>query len=100
MSQALDHLRERQELRHELRVPALVWLALMALLSVISTIGVLSPHGHWWIAEVFCLAVMVSLVIVFSMEMHRHAPIVRLFSLLGFFWVGILSVIGASGSRA
>jgi cytochrome c oxidase subunit 4 len=24
------------------------------------------------------------------MEMRRHQPIVRLFSVLGFFWVGIL----------
>jgi cytochrome c oxidase subunit 4 len=78
------------ELKHRLRVPALVWAALMGLLGVISAIGVLAPHGHWWVAELFCLAMMVSLVIVFSMEMRRHQPIVRLFSMLGFFWVGIL----------
>ncbi len=79
-----------EELRERLRTPARIWLALMLLLAVISAIGVITPYGHWWIAEVLCTVVMVSLVVVFSMEMRRHQPIVRLFSVLGFFWVGIL----------
>jgi cytochrome c oxidase subunit IV len=84
MSENNDALLDR------LRTPARVWLALMVLLAVISVIGATAPHGHWWIVELACLAVMVSLVIVFSMEMMHHQPIVRLFSILGFFWVGIL----------
>lgn len=79
-----------ESLRERMRTPALVWLALMLLLSAISAIGVFAPHGHWWVLEVACLATMVALVIVFSMEMLRHQPIVRLFSFLGFFWVAIL----------
>jgi cytochrome c oxidase subunit 4 len=80
----------RGELGERLRVPALVWLALMVLLAVITAIGALAPAGHWWIAEFFCMVVMVSLIVVVSMEMLRHQPIVRLFSVLGFFWVSIL----------
>jgi cytochrome c oxidase subunit 4 len=80
----------RGELGERLRVPALVWLGLMLLLGVISAIGAFSPGGAWWIPEFFCMVVMVSLVVVVSMEMLRHQPIVRLFSVLGFFWVGIL----------
>ncbi len=70
--------------------PALVWIALMALLGAISAIGALVPRGHWWVAELACAGAMVAIVVLFSMEMWRHAPIVRLFSVLGFFWVAIL----------
>lgn len=76
------------ELRARLRTPALVWVALLLLLGLLSAVGLFAPG--WWVIEFACLAVMVSLVLVFSMEMTRHQPIVRLFSVLGFFWVAIL----------
>jgi caa(3)-type oxidase subunit IV len=79
-----------RELRDRLRTPAIVWLSLVVLLGIISAIGVVAPHGSWWIIEAVCLAIMISLVIVFSMELARHKPIVRLFSFLGFFWASIL----------
>jgi cytochrome c oxidase subunit 4 len=82
--------RPGEELRQRLRTPALVWLALMALLCVISGIGLAAPHGDWWMVEFGCAATMVCIVVVVSMEMMKHRPIVRLFSVLGFFWVGIL----------
>ena len=81
---------EGESLRERLRTPALVWVALMLLLALLSAVGVFLDYDHWWIVEVICLGTMVSLVIIFSMEMKRHQPIVRLFSVLGFFWVGIL----------
>ncbi len=81
---------ERASLREPLRTPAIVFAGLLLLLCGISAIGVITPYGHWWIAEAVMAVMMVSIVIVFSMEMFRHQPIVRLFSLLGFFWVGIL----------
>jgi cytochrome c oxidase subunit IV len=80
----------REELRKRMRTPALTWLALMVLLGVISAIGAITPYDHWWVAEVLCMGTMIVLVVLFSMEMWRHQPIVRLFSVLGFFWVSIL----------
>ncbi len=81
-------MRLDEELRAQLRTPALIWVALMALLCVISAVGVLAPR--WWELELACMGLMVGIVIIFSMEMLRHQPIVRLFSVLGFFWVAIL----------
>lgn len=85
-----DPMTTRRFVRERLRTPIIVLVVLLTLLGVETLIGATSTTGTWWLAEFGCALTMVALVIVFSMEMFQHQPIVRLFSLLGFFWVGIL----------
>ncbi len=76
------------DFRARMRTPAIVFVVLIVLLGGVSAVGVLEPR--WWPLEFSLAASMVVMVLVFSMEMMKHQPIVRLFSLVGFFWVGIL----------
>ncbi len=76
------------ELRARMRTPSVVFVLLIVLLGGVSAVGVLAPR--WWPLEFSLAASMVVLILVFSMEMMKHQPMVRFFSLVGFFWVAIL----------
>ncbi len=78
------------ELRHALRGPIVVFVALLALLAVNVTLGALRPHGRLWPLELSIVAIMVTITILFSMEAIQQVALIRLFSMLGFVWLGIL----------
>lgn len=78
------------ELRERLRTPFFTWLALLALLGTNVILGVFFVGNRVWIVEAFIAAGMVAIVIMFAMEAHKEPPLIRLFSVLGFFWVAIL----------
>jgi cytochrome c oxidase subunit IV len=78
------------ELRERLRRPFIVFVVSLALLLVNGLLGVFAPYGHVWVAEVLIAGTMVVILLLFSMEVTKEPPIVRLFSGLGFFWVAIL----------
>ena len=78
------------DLRHALRGPVVVFVALLALLAVNLTLGALRPHGRLWPLELSIVAIMVSITILYSMEAIQQVALIRLFSMLGFVWVGIL----------
>lgn len=77
------------ELKAKLRMPAIVLVALWALLLLNGLLGVFI-HNNIWYVEVPVAAVMVATIIVFSMEAYKAPPLVRLFAGVGFFWVSIL----------
>ncbi len=85
-----DDLTTGRFVREKLRTPMVVLGVLLLLLGTETLIGATHTTGFAWCFEFACALTMVALVLVFSMEMFRHQPIVRLFSGLGFFWVGIL----------
>lgn len=78
------------DLRHALRGPIIVFVALLALLAVNVGLGALRPHGQLWPLELSIVAIMVSITILYSMEAIQQVALIRLFSMLGFVWVGIL----------
>ena len=78
------------DLRHALRGPVIVFVALLALLAVNVTLGSLRPHGKLWPLELSIVAIMVAITILFSMEAIQQVAVIRLFSMLGFVWLAIL----------
>lgn len=78
------------ELRHALRAPLIVFGVLLALLAVNVTLGALRPHGRLWPLELSIVAIMVAITILYSMEAIQQVAVIRLFSMLGFIWVGVL----------
>jgi len=75
--------------RH-MRAPALSFVALMLLLGVNVILGALHPFAGRAYAEAFVVICMVATVLLVSMEIPREPPLIRLFSMLGFFWLLIL----------
>ena len=79
------------DVRRHLRMPFLAFIGLLLLLGINTALAFLAPDWPWsWIVQVLVAAVMVTIVILFSMEVIEQPPIIRLFSGLGFFWVAIL----------
>ena len=78
-----------EALKPRLRAPLIIMLVLWGLLLFNSLLGVFIHNGIW-VVEVPVVAVMVAIVILFSMEAIKEPPLVRLFGALGFFWVAIL----------
>ena len=73
-----------------MREPIVTTVVLLALLGVsvlLATTRIVPGAGY---IEMGIAGVMVTIVLLFSMEIRREAPLVRLFSVLGFFWVAIL----------
>lgn len=81
---------ERRLFWRHMRVPFAAFVALLALLAVNVALGALLPFRDVWAVELGVATVMVAVVLLFSMEVVHEPPLVRLFSGLGFIWVGIL----------
>jgi cytochrome c oxidase subunit 4 len=81
---------DKRTLRRELRTPALTLVALLTLLASIVLLGVWLPFRQAWIIEAALTLAMVLTVLLSSMEFMTEPPIIRFFSLVGFFWVAIL----------
>ena len=88
MSRGGAHLRE--ELWRKMRVPLLTFGALVVFLAVNITLGWLTPFHGVWILELGVLVAMIATVLLFSMEVIEEPALIRLFSLIGFCWVGIM----------
>ena len=83
-----DH--DRRVLRGRLRTPLLTLVALLLLLGLNVLLGALLPFRAVWMVEAAVTLPMVPTVLWASMELPQEPPIIRFFSLVGFFWVAIL----------
>ncbi len=84
---------DRALLRRHMRKPVLTFLALLALLALLAVnvaLGATVPFAYTWALEMAVVSVMVALILLVSMEVRTEPPLVKLFSVLGFFWVAIL----------
>ncbi len=81
---------EKRDLWRRMRVPTFAFAALMVLLGVNVVLGAWMPFSAVWIAELLVGLTMIVIVMLFSMEVLDEPPLIRLFSVLGFCWVGIL----------
>ena len=81
---------DRRTLLRHMRTPLLSFVALLTLLAINVTLGALLPFRAVWMVEAAVTACMVAIVLIVSMELLHEPPLVRLFSVLGFFWVCIL----------
>ena len=81
---------EKQDFLRRMRVPAFAFAALLLLLGVNVLLGAWMPFGAVWIVELLVALAMIVVVMLFSMEVLHEPPLIRLFSVLGFCWVGIL----------
>lgn len=81
---------EKQDFRRRMRVPTFAFAALLLLLGVNVLLGAWMPFGAVWLLELLVALAMIVVVMLFSMEVLHEPPLIRLFSVLGFCWVGIL----------
>ncbi len=81
---------EKRRLMARLRVPLWSFIGLMSLLAVNVVLGAILPFPQMWVVQLVVLVAMVVVVLLFSMEVLHEPPLIRLFSVLGFCWVGIL----------
>ncbi|MEE7474891.1 oxidase [Methylobacterium hispanicum] len=81
---------DRALFRRHMRKPVLTFLALLGLLAVNVALGATVPFAYTWALELAVVTVMVALILLVSMEVLKEPPLVKLFSVLGFFWVAIL----------
>lgn len=81
---------ERGDFVRRMKVPVFAFAGLLILLAVNVALGVLMPFPSVWIVELAVAVAMIVVVLLFSMEILHEPPLMRLFSLLGFCWVGIL----------
>jgi cytochrome c oxidase subunit 4 len=81
---------DRRLLWRHMRTPVLAFAALLALLGTNVLLGALLPFGRVWIAECAVMTAMVLVVLLFSMEVLHEPPLLRVFSILGFFWLAIM----------
>jgi len=77
------------EFRRAMRVPFIVFMALMALLGSNVLLGILH-FKYAGFVEAGITGVMVLTVLLFSMELTKEPPIIRFFGALSFLWVGIM----------
>lgn len=76
--------------REVMRGPVIVTCVLLCLLTVEILLATTTPFPACGYVELGIAAVMVMIVLTFSMELTHAPPLVRLFSILGFFWLAIL----------
>ena len=78
------------KVREVMRGPVITTGVLLALLAVEVLLAMTTPFRAAGYVELGIAAVMVVIVLTFSMELTHAPPLVRLFSILGFFWLAIL----------
>jgi cytochrome c oxidase subunit 4 len=76
--------------RQRMRMPVMVSIALLALLALNMALAVLHPFAWVGYLGIGIAVVMAMIVLFFAMEITQQAPLIQLFSGLGFFWVAIL----------
>ncbi len=78
------------EFRRRMRVPVLTTGALLVGLAINVTIAAFFPFRYAWVVELLVVVAMVATVLWISMEIREQTPLVQLFSVVGFVWMGIL----------
>ena len=73
-----------------MNLPIRVFIGLMLSLGTMVLFGATTPSYSVWIPEVLVLLTMVVTVLLFSMEIIKEPPLIRLYSVLGFCWVSVL----------
>ncbi len=73
-----------------MRTPLLAFAALLVLLGINVLLGALLPFRQAWIVECVVMLCMVLVVLLFSMEVIHEPPLMRVFAILGFFWLAIM----------
>ncbi len=73
-----------------MNLPIRVFIGLLLLLGTNVMLGVVGPFPGIWIAELSVLLVMIVITLLFSMEILHEAPLIRMWSIVGFCWLGIL----------
>lgn len=81
---------QKRDLVHRMREPLATFAALLFLLAVNAISGWFQPFPHVWVLNLGVLVAMIAIVLLFSMEVIKDPPLVRLFSVIGFCWVAIL----------
>jgi cytochrome c oxidase subunit 4 len=81
---------DKRLLWRHMRTPVLAFLALLFLLGLNVGLGALLPFRQVWAVECAVTVCMVLVVLLFSMEVLEEPPLLRVFSVLGFFWVAIM----------
>jgi len=81
---------ERRQLWQHMRTPVISLGLLMALLAINVILGATLPFHGVWMLEAAVVLCMVLVVLFLSMDVSHEAPLIRVFSMLGFFWVLIL----------
>lgn len=75
---------------HHMRTPAYTFVALLVMLGGIVLLGAILPFPSAWMVEAALAVTMVVTVLLFSMEVVKEPPMMRVFAAMGFFWVLIL----------
>jgi cytochrome c oxidase subunit IV len=73
-----------------MRTPAYAFVALLVLLGGIVLLGGYLPFPSAWMLEAALTLTMVAVVLLFSMEVVKEEPILRVFAFAGFFWVLVM----------
>ncbi len=81
---------DQRDLWQHMRLPVRSFVMLLGLLGVTVLCGATLPVSWIWIVEVLSTLAMVVIVLAISMEVTHEPPLIRLFAVVGFFWVCIL----------
>ena len=81
---------DARALWHHMRTPTFTFLVLMVLLGGITLLGAILPFPDAWIVEAILAVTMVVVVLLFSMEVLKEPPLMRVFAAIGFIWVMVL----------
>ena len=81
---------DERTLWQHMRTPTFTFLVLMVLLGGITLLGAILPFPDAWIVEAILAVTMVVVVLLFSMEVLKEPPLMRVFAAIGFIWVMVL----------
>ena len=81
---------EKRKLLARMNLPLRVFAGLMLSLGTLVLLGATRPFGAVWVLELMVLLTMMVSVLLFSMEVVKEPPLIRLYSVIGFCWVGVL----------
>ena len=81
---------DQAELWRHMRLPVRSFVMLLCLLGITVLCGATLPVRWIWIVEMLSTLAMVVIVLAVSMEVTHEPPLIRLFAVVGFFWVCIL----------
>ncbi len=81
---------QKRELARRMRTPVTTFVALIGLLALNAIAGWFQFFPDTWVLNLGVMALMIVVVLLFSMEVIKDPPLIRFFSVLGFCWVGIL----------
>ena len=81
---------QKREFLRRMNMPVRVFIGLILLLGTDVMLGATAPFPQVWILEVLVLLAMVVITLLLSMEILHEVPLIRMWSIVGFAWLGIL----------